>query len=178
MSSEISWINNYRLARSVTRTGAAFHCNERLLLLMKPIYEFGTYKWCPPNKMNFWESKSWCPLWGEETKPKSSQLLTLKISLFLRYVQPKAGNSCIQDHTGHDFILIERLQGWFQIYTSHRIFQWQLCFRETVSLPSTCQEKHGPSHLATISDHPPPFLTNGLTHSLCCWLKGIQLRKH
>lgn len=111
MSSEISWINNYRLARPVTRTGAAFHCNERLLLLMKPIYEFGTYKWCPPSKMNFWESKSWCPLWGEETKPKSSQLLTLKISLFLRYVQPKAGNSCIQDHTGHDFILIREAAG-------------------------------------------------------------------
>lgn len=72
----------------------------------------------------------------------------------------------------------ERLQGWFYIYTSHRIFQWQLCSRETVSFPNACQEKHDPSHLATIFDHPPPFLTNGLTHSLCCWPKGILLRKH
>lgn len=170
----MSWICNCRLARPITRTGIAFHCNKRPLLLLKPIYEFGTYHWCPPSKVNFWESKSWCSLWGEATKAVDSENLSF---LMVGATQGR------QTHTSKTTLGMvsywwERLQGWFQIHTLQRIFQWQLCFRETVSFPSACQEKHGPSHLATLFDHPPPFLANGLTHSLCCWPKGIQLRKH
>lgn len=163
----------------MTRTGIAFHCNKRPLLLMKPIYEFDTYHWRPPSKVNFWGSKSWCSLWGEATKPESSKLSTLKNLSFLK-VGATQGRQTHTSETrpGTVSYWCERLQGWFQIYASQRIFQWQLCFRETVSLPSACQEKHGPSHLATLFDHPPPFSANGLTHSLCCWPKGIQLRKH
>lgn len=129
---EIYWIYNCRLTRPVTRTGFAFHCNEKLLLLMKPIYEFGTFQCCPSSKINFWESKSWCSLRGDKnsvwffkTAVESENLSFLKV-----YATQGRQIHASKTTLGMAAYWWERLRGWFQAYTSHRIFWWQLCLKQ------------------------------------------------